>query len=191
MFAEAPRLLPEPGSEPGADRKPRPGLPGPERGARTGSGTGTGTREPPPRPFPWRPPAPRRGAQEELPHAGLAQVAPPAWSSKPSAGSRGTLEARAHVAGPRAGSQTQTNAQSSGVFPAGGTGWGRRGGARAGRGFRTERHWGQTACLLAAGDSTGVHCILSSYLFALNTFYRICGVVCNVTGDVCLIISSP
>lgn len=88
MFAEAPRLLPEPGSEPGADRKPRPGLPGPERGARTGSGTGTGTREPPPRPFPWRPPAPRRGAQEELPHAGLAQVAPPAWSSKPSAWSR-------------------------------------------------------------------------------------------------------
>lgn len=130
MFAEAPRLLPEPGSEPGADRKPRPGLPGPERGARTGSGTGTGTREPPPRPFPWRPPAPRRGAQEELPHAGLAQVAPPAWSSKPSAWSRGTLEARAHVAGPRAGSQTQTNTQSSGVFPAGGTGWGRRGGAR-------------------------------------------------------------
>lgn len=97
MFAEAPRLLPEPGSEPGADRKPRPGLPGPERGARTGSGTGTGTREPPPRPFPWRPPAPRRGAQEELPHAGLAQVAPPAWSSKPSAWS---LEPR-HVRGPR------------------------------------------------------------------------------------------
>lgn len=61
---------------------------GAERGARTGSGTGTGTREPPPRPFPWRPPAPRRGAQEEQPHAGLAQVAPPAWSSKPSAGSR-------------------------------------------------------------------------------------------------------
>lgn len=45
MFAEAPRLLPEPGSEPGADRKPRPGLPGcggSRRGAGRADGVGDG-----------------------------------------------------------------------------------------------------------------------------------------------------